>query len=665
MRLERIGTRLYLTFAVVILCGTLAGGIVWYQINLLQKTSMRVSANLWPMTQVANQIINNVNNNGRAVLSLMYLTDRDEMKRSVSQMNEASKELTGLYAELDAGITNPAGKALLVVIRVKRAEYVASRKKAVETALAGNSDQARDELTRETLPLQKAYLESLYALISMQGKAMDTSEAEVEQIGHRVIGTIAFIGGISFLVLAFMAKYLTRSITAPLHEAVRVADSVAHGHLDNEIKTGMGGETGELFDSLKLMQRKLSNILQEIQDTSLNMGQSAFHIAAVSDEIAVVSMEQQESSGQVADAMKQMHESSSTIQDQAVEAAERSREVETFAQTGIENLRQNIRSMEETTVEVRRAASEIGDLSRSAQEIKKIVNAIKEIANQTNLLALNAAIEAARAGEEGRGFAVVAGEVRKLAQRTTNSAKEVNDIVEQVSGKILQVASTMDVVVKKVDITQEWARDTSVGIEGMAGNAVITANANQKISETSIQQLTQFDVLHTTLGSLVSTLKDSQIKVESTATIGHNLRSITDSLNTLMQGFSFNSAVLTERKQNEQRNAPRAQNRLRIVLRQGGAEYEALTTDFSMTGAQLLTHRSVNEKLPVELSIYLPHEDSESYKKQHPLLLSGRISWQRHDGEDYKCGVEFGQIGSADRELMEKCFAFFGKNWEF
>jgi methyl-accepting chemotaxis protein len=599
------------------------------------------------------------------MLSLMYLTDADEMKRSVNQMNEASKELTGLYAQLDAGIANPAGKSLLVEIKKRRAEYVASRKRATDLALGGNSGLAREKLIQETIPLQKAYLESLYELISMQGRAMDTSEAEVGHIGHSVIGTIALIGGISFLVLAFMAAFLTRSITHPLHEAVRVADSVAHGRLDNEIKTGMGGETGELFESLRLMQRKLSDILQEIQDTSLNMGQSAFHIAAVSDEIAAVSMQQQESSGQVADAMRQMHEFSSSVQDQAVEAAERSREVETFAQKGIENLHQNIRSMEETTVEVRRAASEIGDLSRSAQQINSIVNAIKEIANQTNLLALNAAIEAARAGEEGRGFAVVAGEVRKLALRTTNSAKEVNDIVEQVSGKILQVASTMDVVVKKVDITQEWTRDTSVGIEGMAGNAVIAANANKKISETSLQQVTQFDVLHTTLDSLVSTLKDSQVKVESTAAIGHNLRAITDSLNTLMKGFSFNSEILTERKQNEQRNAPRAQNRLRIVLSQGGAEYEALTTDFSMTGAQLLAHHSINEKLPVELSLYLPNEDVEEYKNQDPICLSGRIVWQSQDGEDYKCGVEFGEIGNADRESMEKCFAFFGKNWEF
>jgi methyl-accepting chemotaxis protein len=339
--------------------------------------------------------------------------------------------------------------------------------------------------------------------------------------------------------------------------------------------------------------------------------------------------------------------------------------VETFAQQGIENLRQNIRSMEETTVEVRRAASEIEDLAQSAQEINKIVNAIREIANQTNLLALNAAIEAARAGKEGKGFAVVASEVRKLAMRTANSAKEVNQIVEQVSGKILQVASTMDVVVKKVDMTQEWARNTSAGIEGMAGNAVITANANQGISETSIRQVKQFSVLHLELDSLVATLKDSQIKVESTATIGHDLRSISDRLNGLMQGFSFQNETLIDQKQHEDRRAPRLENRLRMVLRQGNVECEALAIDFSMTGAQLLMRQSINDKLPVKITLYVPNEDMEAYKNQAPIHLSGRIAWQRQDGPDYKCGVHYDEISSADRTSMQECFRFFGKNSEF
>ena len=665
MRLERIGTRLYLTFAAVLLCAAMASGIVWRQIVLLQGTSTRVSNELWPKTQVANRIIDNVNNNGRATLSLMYLSNMDDMKRSVSQMNESSKELTGLYAQLDAKTSDDAGKALLDRIKKNRAGYVSSRKQVTDLALAGKNELARDKLLKETIQFQKAYLQSLYELIAVQGAAMDSSVAEAGRIGQRAIGMMAITVGFSFPVLIFVAIFLTRSITRPLNKAVMIAKSVANGQLDNEIQAGLGGETGELLDSLKVMQGKLSEILREIQDTSLNMGQSAFHIAAVSDEIAGVSKQQSESSGQVAQAMTQMHEFSSSIQSQAVEAAERSREVETFAQKGIENLNRNMRSMEETTLEVRRAASEIEDLAMSAEEINNIVNAIQEIANQTNLLALNAAIEAARAGKEGKGFAVVAGEVRQLAMRTSNSAKEVNGIVAQVSGKILKVSSTMGVVVKKVAITREGARSTAVGIEGMAGNAELTANANQGISETSRRQMEQFKVLHGTLDSLETTLKDSRMKVESTATIGHNLHTITGRLNTLMQDFSFHNEGATDRKADEGRRAPRVQNRLRIVLKQGDVKTDALTTDFSMTGAQLLTRHPMNDKLPTELLLYEPNEDMKAYRNQDPIRLSGQIVWQRQEGKDWKCGVRYEKLSATARKSIEKCFDYFGKNSDF
>jgi methyl-accepting chemotaxis protein len=662
---EHIGNRLYLAFAVVFLFGATTALIEWRHIVTIQALSSTVAHEQWPRTVIANKIIDNVNGNGRAVLVLMFLSEPKEMRNSVAQMNEASKGLTDLYAQLDRSVVEVRGRSILKMIGKRRAAYVDSRKKAVDLALTGKSEEAKARLITETIPLQKEYLAGLYELIDMQGKSMDDSVGKIEKAGTRAFALATLIGSCSLLVTISFGFLLTRSITGPLSLAVSIANSVARGQLDNDIGGGVTGETGQLLDALKLMQEKLSRILLDIGDSGRNMGQSAHHIATVSNEIAEVSREQHSRSGEVSAAMSQLHQASSSVQSQAVEAAVRSQRLQTLAQDGIANLRGNVSSMEATTVEVQRAASEIQELEQSARHVHNVVSTIKEIASQTNLLALNAAIEAARAGEEGRGFAVVAGEVRLLALRTANSAAEVTGIIEQISGKVQQVASTMNVVVEKVDVTQEGARSTTQILEEMASNAVITADANKGISAASQAQLGQFTLLQSTLDTLFATLKDSGAKVEATATIGDDLDKVSSRLNNIMSGFTYKGELNIEPEQNEKRRSPRAQNSLLAKLTQGGKTLDAVTSDFSMTGMRLRIAHAVDDQKNAEIALYLPYKDIAEFERQQPLHLTGRIVWQRKDNDHFVCGVQYVDLNSQQRATIRKCFAFFHKNPEF
>nr|WP_273703831.1 methyl-accepting chemotaxis protein [Candidatus Accumulibacter vicinus] len=286
---------------------------------------------------------------------------------------------------------------------------------------------------------------------------------------------------------------MLRKVVKPIRHVVTVAEGIAAGNLSATIDAVGSDETAQLLSAFRHMQDKLNTVLQEIEACGLNMGQSAYHVAAISNEISQVSRKQESRSEEVSSAMQQLHQISSSVQQQATEAVGRTREVEAFARAGIDNVKRSIASMEAATQEVGRAALEIQDLERSAQQIHTIANAIKDIAGQTNLLALNAAIEAARAGEQGRGFAVVADEVRKLAERTTGSAMEVGQITGELSGKVQQVVSTMSVVVQKFDVTQEQAKQSVRTIDEMASNSLETAQVNQRIVDASCQQLAQLE----------------------------------------------------------------------------------------------------------------------------------------------------------------------------
>ena len=492
--------------------------------------------------------------------------------------------------------------------------------------------------------------------------SLEKASTQTRQFISMLTG-LAVLLSIPFLLVVFL--FIRRSVTRPLANAVAVAELVAEGRLDNDIHITSHDESGALLTMLTRMQDKLHDVLKEVEDCGRNMGQSAFQVAAISNEIADMSKHQEGRAGEVSSVMQQVHQISSDVQVQAIDASGRSDEVERLAREGIANVQQNIGSMDETTHQVSRAANEVQELEQFGQLIHSIVNVIKEIADQTNLLALNAAIEAARAGESGRGFAVVADEVRKLAERTARSATEVNEIIGKLSGKVQQVVTTMGVVVQKVNVTQDEARKTANTMEGIAVTAVDTAKANRKISSASQLQVQQFELLERTLDTLFAVLHESGSKVKTTASIGEDLRVVTRRLNDIMSGFTFSSGLEIEAAQHEKRRAPRANNSLRVKITQGDTLFEAVASDFSLAGLRLRLPRPVHEREPLDLALYLPSDNLKHYTEQEPLRIGGRVAWQNKDGDNYQCGVEFQNLSASDVELMRKCFEFYNKNAEF
>lgn len=462
---------------------------------------------------------------------------------------------------------------------------------------------------------------------------------------------------IQFMVIAFVANFFAR----PIINLSRSLKQVEAGDLTMRVKNSAHDEVGVLEKIFNSVLDKLNGILREVEDNSRNMGQSAFQVAKISHEIYEVGKHQESRSSEVTRAMQQVHEVASIVESQATEAAERSRRVETLAQEGIGQVRRNIAAMQEATSEVGRASREILDLEESAQQIHEIVNTIKEIAGQTNLLALNAAIEAARAGEQGRGFAVVADEVRKLAERTSSSAEEVNAIIDQLSGKVHQVTETMQVVVEKVDATQHGAMSTAQTIEVMAGHSVETAEGNQGISDASRNQMVQFGLLQTTMESLFSAMRENGTKVEATAAIGEDLRRVTNRMNDLMAGFTFSHEKAVEVACNEQRQVPRSEGSMLVKVAQGEDRLDAISQDLSLNGLRLSLPRQVKNDEVVDIAIYMPHHDLRVYESQAPMVLKGEIIWQSgQDGRNRSiAGVRFVNLGESDRYKLQQCFGFF------
>ncbi len=466
---------------------------------------------------------------------------------------------------------------------------------------------------------------------------------------------------LQFIVIGIVAGFFVRPIQA-LCQALK---AVEQGDLTRGVAQTSRDEIGALALSFNDMLAKLNHIMRSIDHSGKQMGLSAYQIATLSREISDIGMSQQNRSAEVNQAFTQLQGISETVGNQAEAALERARTTEDSARSGIETVQGNIAVMEQAVQEVNHAAAEIAELDQSADQIHDIITTIQTIAEQTNLLALNAAIEAARAGEAGRGFAVVADEVRKLAERTTESAQQISGIIQQLTAKVTQTATTMGKVVDQVHESQLQASATSRVIEEMSAAVAATARANQEISVASREQLQRFRQMEATLGNLFDTLNLSTSKLQTTASISDALSGVTENLKSLMSGFAYEqkSQILTV--QHEKRRYPRTQHSLRVDVRQGGAKYEGLTMDISLSGMKLVLTQPLPGKEGVTLDIFLPHEDIGQYQKQVPLRLGGRVAWSRREGERPCYGIEFVDIGEEQKSRIRRCIEYFNLNAEF
>ncbi|MFL1500278.1 methyl-accepting chemotaxis protein [Pseudomonas sp. O64] len=276
----------------------------------------------------------------------------------------------------------------------------------------------------------------------------------------------------ALLLGALAAWLIAGQIVTPLRRALVVANRVAEGDLSHDIQTTRRDELGQLQRSIGQMTVNLRGLIGGIGDSARQIASASEQLSSVTEQSRAGIDEQRQETEQVATAMNEMLATSQEVARHAEQASNAATEADQQASAGDHVVAEAIAHIEHLAQEMTHSSQAMQGLRQESQKIGSVLEVIKSVSEQTNLLALNAAIEAARAGEAGRGFAVVADEVRSLAQRTQQSAEEIEELIGSLQRGTQQVADSMD--------NSRSLTDNSVQLTRRAGDAL--ANITRTVS---------------------------------------------------------------------------------------------------------------------------------------------------------------------------------------
>jgi methyl-accepting chemotaxis protein len=473
----RLGARLITGFLLVVTIGAAVAGVGIFGLNRLNDASER----LYRLELLGVSYVKAANVHliaaGRARLSFAAATDAAEREAAKKTFHDEVAQTRALLEKSRPSFYLERGKVALAQMQQKLDAFVDAGESFMKE-MSGKDFAARDEglvrLDRQVRELNKLADDQLEVLASFKDERGRLAADEGTQLYHSISLLMVVLTGASVLIGVLIGATLTRGLTRQLGgepgDVAAAATAIAEGDLSGDIDTSRA-QPGSVVQAMAQMQHALRRLVGQVRSSSDSIATASDEIAKGNADLSQRTEEQASNLQQTAASMEQLTSTVANNADTARQASQLAGSASVVAGKGGQIVGQVVKTMEE--------------ISASSRKIADIIGVIDGIAFQTNILALNAAVEAARAGEQGRGFAVVAGEVRALAQRSAQAAKEIKaligDSVERVEsgGRLVDEAGqTMDEIVTQVrrvtDLISEISAATqeqSSGI-GQVGTAV-------------------------------------------------------------------------------------------------------------------------------------------------------------------------------------------------
>lgn len=301
------------------------------------------------------------------------------------------------------------------------------------------------------------------------------------------------------------------AIATPIEEAMAILQHMAKGDLSKRMVGDYQGDHAKIKLALNSSLDSVVELLRQTRTAVAHVNEGSAQVAQSSQSLSSGATEQAASLEEISSSMTEIGSQTRMSVDNAAAANQLSGSVRQSAETGTKQMNQMLGAMH--------------DIKNSSEEVSKIIKAIDEIAFQTNLLALNAAVEAARAGVHGKGFAVVAEEVRNLAQRSANAARETTELIET--------------SVERTQVGEQVANQTAKSLEEIAAGITKVTDLIGEINSASQEQALAIDQVGQALGQVDQVTQANTASAEESAATAEELSGQAQHLLAMMEEFKL------------------------------------------------------------------------------------------------------------------------------